>query len=190
MEKALSVLGAPTYCLPRIQSIAKLPTFTRSFGFGRSVLLLNFLVIVAIGTTAGFTIWDNHRSAREARLTNMNSMGIVLAEQTSRFVQVIDLTLREVQSRIVTLNIATPEEFQSELSTQDFQSYLAERAKNVPQADAIILIGGDGLTLNWSRGWPVVRVPAGGVIITTISRTTMIMVCSLGLSRKGVKLAS
>jgi diguanylate cyclase (GGDEF)-like protein len=126
------------------------------------VLLLNFLVMVVIGTTASFTIWDNHRSAREAHLTNMNSMGIVLAEQTSRFVQVIDLTLREVQSRIVALNIATPEDFQSQLATQGFQSYLAERAKNVPQADGIILIASDGLTLNWSRGWPVVRVPAGG----------------------------
>jgi diguanylate cyclase (GGDEF)-like protein len=153
---------APIYSLQQNQSTANITRFHSLLRPGRSVLLLNLLVIAGITATAGFTIWDNHRSALKARLTDMNSMGLVLAEQTSRFVQVIDLTLREVQSRIGTLNITTHEDFQSQLATQGFQNYLAERAKNVPQADGIILIDADGITLNWSRGWPVVRVPAGG----------------------------
>jgi diguanylate cyclase (GGDEF)-like protein len=162
IEKALPLLQASAFRLPQMRSIVKIIRIRPLLRRGRSVLLLNLLVIAVIGSTASFTIWDNHRSAQKARLTNMNSMGVVLAEQTSRFAQVIDLTLREVQSRIVTLNIATPEDFQSQLATQDFQIYLAERAKNVPQADGIILIGADGLTLNWSRGWPVMRVDARG----------------------------
>jgi diguanylate cyclase (GGDEF)-like protein len=123
---------------------------------------MNVLVVLAIGSTACITIWDNRQSALKEHEGDMNSMGIVLAEQTSRFTQVIDLTLREVQSRIATLKVATTADFQRQLGTQDFQSYLAERVKNVPQADGVILIDADGLTLNWSRGWPVVRVDAGG----------------------------
>src|SRR5450432_1376294 len=70
---------------------------------GRSIVMLSALVTVAIGATAGFTIWHNRQSALEEHQGNLNSMGVVLAEQTSRYVQVIDLILREVQSRIATL---------------------------------------------------------------------------------------
>jgi diguanylate cyclase (GGDEF)-like protein len=129
---------------------------------GRSVLLMNILVVLAIGSTACITIWDNRQSALKEHKADMNSLGIVLAEQTSRFAQVIDLTLREVQSRIASLNVATTADFQRQLGGQDIQSYLAERVSNVPQADGIILIDAHGLTLNWSRSWPVVRVDAGG----------------------------
>jgi hypothetical protein len=125
-------------------------------------VLLSGLVIAAIGATAGFTIWNNHRSALEEHQHGMNSMGVVLAEQTSRYAQVIDLILREVQLQIASLNVATPADFQRQLGTQDVQGYLAERVKNVPQADAIILIDASGLTVNWSRAWPVVPVDATG----------------------------
>jgi diguanylate cyclase (GGDEF)-like protein len=126
------------------------------------VLLLNVLVVVAIGSTACVTIWDNRQSALKEHQGDMNSMGIVLAEQTSRFAQVIDLTLREVQSQVTTLKVATTADFRRQLGSQDFQSYLVERVKNVPQADGLILIAADGLTLNWSRSRPVVPVDAAG----------------------------
>jgi diguanylate cyclase (GGDEF)-like protein len=125
---------------------------------GRSVLLLNVLVIVAIGATSGFTIWDNRQSALEEHQNEMKSMGVVLAEQTSRYVQVIDLTLRDVQSRIAQLNVTNSADFQRQLGTQQIHNYLAERLANVPQADAIVLNGADGLVVNWSRDWPVARV--------------------------------
>ena len=134
-------------------------SFLRS---ARFVLLLNVLVVVAIGVTAFYTIWENRQSALEAHQTDMDSMGFALAEQTSRFAQVIDLTLHEVQSRIATLNLADSADFERQLGTRDFQSYLAERVKNVPQANAIIIIDAEGLTLNWSRAWPVVKVAAQG----------------------------
>jgi hypothetical protein len=54
-------------------------------------MLLCGLVIAAIGATAGFMMWHACEAAREGHLRAMDSMGIVLAEQTSRFVQVIEL---------------------------------------------------------------------------------------------------
>jgi diguanylate cyclase (GGDEF)-like protein len=113
---------------------------------------------MAIGGTAGFTIWENRQSARAEHLSDMSSMGFVLAEQTSRFTQVIDLTLREVQSRIATLNVTTPEDFQRKLGTQEIHGYLAERLTNVPQADAIVLNNASGPVVNWSRTWPPAQV--------------------------------
>jgi diguanylate cyclase (GGDEF)-like protein len=160
-EKALFVFRASAYRIRQIQGIVKALGFTRSrlfLRYGRSVPLLNVLVVLAFGATAGFTIWHNRQSALEQHQTEMNSMGVVLAEQTSRYVQVIDLTLREVQSRIATLNIATPGDFQRQLGAQEFHAYLVERSANVPQADAIVLNDADGLVMNWSRTWPVARV--------------------------------
>ena len=84
----------------------------------------------------------------------MNSMGVVLSEQTFRYTQVIDLILRQVQSRIALLNIATPEDFQQQLATKEIGSYLAERLTNVSQVDAIVLIDANGHSLNSSRAWP------------------------------------
>jgi diguanylate cyclase (GGDEF)-like protein len=129
---------------------------------GWTTKLLCVLVVAAIGATAGVMIWHNRKSAVEDHRRDLDSMGVVLAEQTSRYAQVIDLMVGEVQSRIAALHIATPAEFQHLLGTEDIQNYLAERVKNVPQVDALVLIDVDGLTLNWSRAWPVVPVAATG----------------------------
>jgi diguanylate cyclase (GGDEF)-like protein len=129
---------------------------------GRAAALLCALVVAAIGATAGFAIWHSREATLKAHQQDLDTMGVVLAEQTSRYMQVIDLTLGEVQSRITTLNITNSADFQRQLETQQVQSYLADRVRNVPQADAIILIDADGLTVNWSRSWPVVGVSAVG----------------------------
>jgi diguanylate cyclase (GGDEF)-like protein len=127
---------------------------------GRAIVLLSTLVVAVIAATAGFTILHGRQSALEEHQHEMNSMGIVLAEQTSRYVQVIDLILREVQLRIATLNVTSPADFDHQLGAEEVHNYLAEHLKNVPQADAIVLIDANGRTLNWSRAWPVVAVDA------------------------------
>jgi len=117
-------------------------------------VLASILVVTVVVATAGFTIWHNHRSMLEEHQRDMTSMGIVLAEQTSRYVQVIDLILKEVQLRIADLNMTTPSDYQRLLGTQEVHDYLAGRLNNVPQANAIVLIDAAGRILNWSRAWP------------------------------------
>jgi hypothetical protein len=128
------------------------------FRSGRSVVLLSVMVMAVIGGTAAFTIWHNRQSELEQHQRDMNSMGVVLAEQTSRYAEVIDLILREVQSRVAGLNVSTPADYQRQSGTQEVHNYLAERSKNVPQVAAIDLIDANGLVVNWSRSWPVARV--------------------------------
>jgi diguanylate cyclase (GGDEF)-like protein len=130
--------------------------------FGGGAVLLSVLVTTMIGAIAGFMIWNNRQSALEEHRREMSSMGIVLAEQTSRYAQVVDMIVQEVQSRIADRHIATPADFQRELGTPDVQRDLAERLKNVPQADAIVLMDANGLGVNWSRGWPIAKVDSTG----------------------------
>src|ERR1700722_16910939 len=123
LGKALPVLHTSAFTSPRIPGIATTARLDRSRAFFRStrpVLLVDVLLVVVIGATASFTIWGNRESALKAHQTDMDRIGIALTEQTSRFVQVIDLTLREVQSQIATLNVATPADFQRQLGTKEF----------------------------------------------------------------------
>jgi diguanylate cyclase (GGDEF)-like protein len=122
--------------------------------------MLIAFVTAAIGATSGFAIWHNRGSALEEHRREMRSMGVVLAEQTSRYAQLIDLTVQDVQSRIATLNIANSADFQRQLEIQGIHDYLAERLKNVPQADAIVVIDGNGQEVNGSRVWPIVPIDA------------------------------
>jgi diguanylate cyclase (GGDEF)-like protein len=125
---------------------------------GHAIALLSAVVVSAICATAGFTIWHGRQSALEENQRDMHTMGVVFAEQTTRYVQVIDLIVREVQVRAAGLDLETPANFDRQLGTQEVQAYLAERVKNVPQADAVVLIGADGIILNSSRPGPVLHV--------------------------------
>ena len=86
----------------------------------RATMLLSVLIVAGIGATAGLLIWHERQSALEEHEHEMNSIGVVLSEQTSRYAQVIDLILRQVQSRIALLNVATPEDFQQQLAPRRF----------------------------------------------------------------------
>jgi diguanylate cyclase (GGDEF)-like protein len=118
---------------------------------GYGVALLSVVVAVVISVTAGLMIWHNRQSALEEHQHSMNGMGIVLAEQTSRYVQVIDLMLHEVQNQISISPSMTSADFQHQFESKATQSELADRVKNVSQVDAIVLVNADGQAFNSSR---------------------------------------
>jgi diguanylate cyclase (GGDEF)-like protein len=141
-----------------MDAIRRLRSYVGLLRSGRAIRLLSGLVVAAITTTAGFSIWHERLSVFEQHEREMNSMGIVLAEQTSRYVQVVDIVVQAVQSRIVSLNVASPADTQRDWGTPEVYGYLAECLRNVPQIDAVVLVDANGLVTNWSRGWPVARV--------------------------------
>ena len=122
--------------------------------------LLSAFVAVIIFVFAGLTIWQNREAAFKERQRGLHSVGVVLAEQTARYVQVIDLTLQDVAARVARMGIATPAEFETRLSKPDFQAYLAEHAKSVPQADAFVIVNAEGHLVNTSRPGPLQRIDA------------------------------
>ena len=114
-------------------------------------MLLGTFVLAALGAAACLMIWHNRQSAFEDHLRDSDSMGVVLAEQTGRYVQIVDLIVQEVRSKAAALDLETPDDFQRLMGTPAIQAFLMERVKNVPQADAVAVIGADGVVLNWSR---------------------------------------
>ncbi len=103
---------------------------------------------------AVLTIWELHR--RTIRQTNetMATLSLVLAEQTTRYVQVVDLLLQEIRLRVRHLGIETPEQFRGLLGDKTTHALLRERMINLPQANALTLVDATGHVLNSSRTWP------------------------------------
>jgi hypothetical protein len=128
------------------------------FGSGRGVALLSMVVAAAISATAGLMIWHNRQLVLDEHQRSTNSMSIVLVEQTSRYVQVIDMMLHEVQNKISNSGIATPTEFRDRFGSKEVQSSLAERVRLLLPVDTIFLLDANGIIFNWSQDGPAPRI--------------------------------
>ena len=99
------------------------------------------------------------RYLREGTLANargdMANLGVVLAEQTSRTIQSVDVALRDIQSRASDLGLRTPDEFRHQMAGDGAHRRLAGYLRNLPQAEAITLVDDHGAFVNWSRDTPV-----------------------------------
>jgi signal transduction histidine kinase len=110
--------------------------------------ICGLLVWTAFLAAAAVT-WQLRESAFTTAERELTNLGIVLADQTSRTIQSVDLVLQEVQARA-----SAPEEAHSQLEEEKTTQFLVSRLRNLPQADAIALIDASGKLLNWSRDQP------------------------------------
>ncbi|MGC2412806.1 MAG: cache domain-containing protein [Stellaceae bacterium] len=113
---------------------------------------------VLVGITviaAGLTIWDRREETIASYRREMSNLGTVLAEQTARSMQAVDLVLTELQAKFVAAGADNPEEFKRVMGTEAVHRFLAGRQETLPQTDAVGLIGADGALVNSSRVWPV-----------------------------------
>jgi signal transduction histidine kinase len=124
------------------------------FDSGQRLWGLSAAVVLAIMLGAASTIWDLRRQAERDTAAETHTLGAVLAEQTLRYVQIVDLGLQEIQARISAQGIATPEQFRRLLADRDTHQFLLERLHNLPQANAFLLDDADGRLVNSSRGFP------------------------------------
>jgi diguanylate cyclase (GGDEF)-like protein len=137
---------------------------TKAGGLGLSMTnrrlgLVGIILVAAIGGVAGWLI-VSQRSADLAQGQQATAnLAQVLAEQTSRTLQPVDLTLREVQGR---LTAAGPERADISIGAESKATFdlLIERRKGLPQVDALIVLNTDGKLVNSTRTYPPLPVDA------------------------------
>jgi diguanylate cyclase (GGDEF)-like protein len=105
-----------------------------------AILLLTFLAFRA-------------DALREAEQT-ASGLASLLAEQTTRAVQSVDIIVRDLHDRIMDMGIDTAGEFASTLSTEEIHKLLQERLARLPQAAALSVFASDGRLITSTRGWP------------------------------------
>jgi PAS domain S-box-containing protein len=131
------------------------PPLTRRFRASRRLSFVGIALLVAVVLAASLAVWDRREEAIARSRQETANLSIVLAEQTARSLQAVDLALREMQAMIVDAGVGTAEHFQRLMGTEELHRYLADRLKVIPQADSVALVSANGKLLNGSRWWPV-----------------------------------
>ena len=120
----------------------------------RRLNLIGLAVVCMTLLAAGVTIWDLRQEAVKIYTEEIENLGIAFAHQTSRTLQAVDLVLDQVKDRVLGGGIETTTQFEQLLAAKKWHQFLADRVKNLPQADALVLIDADGKVVNASRRWP------------------------------------
>lgn len=122
------------------------------------LFLIGIVVVAGIMLAAGLAVWDRYHEAIARSRKDMTNLGVVLAAQSGRTLQAVDLVLQEMQGLVRSEGIVTPDRFRQKLSTEDVHNYLRDRLRSLPQADAVSLIDDTGRIINFSRTWPIPRI--------------------------------
>ncbi len=109
----------------------------------------------------GLTIWTLRSDALNDAATSTDNIATVLAEQSSRSVQAIDLVLIDLQERVQSQNFPNAGEFGNFAITAVTHHLLRERLARLPQADVVAFVGTDGTILNTTRSWPAPKTNVG-----------------------------
>src|SRR5665213_992209 len=122
---------------------------------------LRNLVAVAAGILGiaalalGLTIWWLRSDAIDDASKNAANLAIVLAEQTTRSVQSIDLILNEIQDHLKRIGATTPEAFHLLLRSEETYKLLTERLSHLSNATLIALIDDKGRLASSTEKWPL-----------------------------------
>jgi two-component system, sensor histidine kinase len=117
-------------------------------------------LVVLMVCAAGLTIWNSHTRVEAESRASLAKLALVIAEQTSRSFQSVDIVLKEAVSRMVAAGSDNPDAMHSSMEGQPMHRLLADLALNLPQIENLILIGADGRVINTSLRWPAPLVSA------------------------------
>jgi signal transduction histidine kinase len=127
----------------------------RPIGLASRLSIICALLVVTTLAIGAVVTWQLRQTALAGSERELISLGIVLAEQTSRTVQSVDLVLGEVQAQAAAMGLRSSEELRSRLAGDSAHQFFVSHLRNLPQAEAIILLDANGDVVNWSRDGPV-----------------------------------
>jgi diguanylate cyclase (GGDEF)-like protein len=111
--------------------------------------------LIAVGVIAtAIAIWAWRQDTTDAALRDIGNTATILAEQTSRSAQAIDLVLTDLEERLRSRGAATPAELREAGATRAFYAMLVDRLQRLTQATVIALIDDAGNIVNTTRNWP------------------------------------
>jgi len=120
------------------------------------LLIVSGIVLVAaivLGTALLASKFRERALANNER--ELKNTALILAEQTDRVFQAIELVQISLIERMQSLGISSSEDYERQMSTQDVHQMLRDKISGLPHVDAITLINSDGKLINFSRNWPI-----------------------------------
>jgi PAS domain S-box-containing protein len=128
---------------------AALGSISRSRGLVRAATA----VMIGLLLAACIAIWLLRLGAIADTEADDHRLGVVLAEQTARTFQAVDVALQEVSDRIASSGVNDLETLHDLFGGLDVHEALAKRLIDLPQAEAFSIIDATGHLVNASRQW-------------------------------------
>jgi hypothetical protein len=116
-----------------------------------SGVLLATIVVVA----SGLLVAHFHRRVTTDAKNELETLALVLAEQTDRSLQAVEVVQTNLLEKIDSLGVHSEQDFHSVLSTERVHTMLVDWARGLTHVDALTLIDARGKLVNFSRSWPV-----------------------------------
>ena len=117
-----------------------------------SLAVLLMLAVTGLIATRRYNI-ELGDAARELR-----TLDLVLAAETTRSFQGVELVLDNVADQVAAEGAVTPDAVVDRMSTEAVHQALKARVAGVPQLDAVTVVSATGKLVNFSRGWPIPEV--------------------------------
>jgi len=112
-------------------------------------LAIGLIIIGMIATAA--TIWAWRRDTTTAAVRDISNISTVLAEQTSRSVQSMDLVLSDMIDKLQAMGALTPDSFRRVAQSKDVYNILIDRLQHLSQATVLSLTDDTGRVVNTTR---------------------------------------
>src|ERR1700674_807632 len=126
----------------------------------RRLFLGGTLSIAITIIAASVAVWDLHGERIADETKNTKNLAVVLAEQTARAIQAVDLVVQETQGMVLAAGVTDADQFRLRMGTEEVHHILLERLHSLPQANSIALLDDAGVIVNFSRAWPVPVIDA------------------------------
>jgi PAS domain S-box-containing protein len=142
----------------------KAETATRPAGIWRwqlsplATMIAAATLVVLMVCAAGIAVWNMHQQTDRETRANLAKLALVIAGQTSRSFQSVDLVLGEVAARIAADGLNTPDAVRTGMESRVAHEFVAERAHYLLQIGNLIVAGADGWVICHSQSWPAPRL--------------------------------
>jgi diguanylate cyclase (GGDEF)-like protein len=132
------------------------PAVLRAASAPRASRVVRTGMVVALATLllAGVATWQLHRNATAEVKRELQQIAVLLAEQTARAFQAVDLVAKAVVEEVERSGVADAQALRQAFETHEMQQAMARRAVNLPQLEAMGLVDADGAAVITTRVWP------------------------------------
>jgi two-component system, sensor histidine kinase len=122
----------------------------RERGSPYTAMIAAATLVVIMACAAGFTIWNMHQRVMLEARASLAKLSVVIAEQTSRSFQEVDVVLKEVAEQIGQAGSDV-----SGMNGRMSHQFLADHLRGLRQARNLIIADETGRMINHALSWPV-----------------------------------
>jgi signal transduction histidine kinase/CheY-like chemotaxis protein/HPt (histidine-containing phosphotransfer) domain-containing protein len=116
-----------------------------------------FGLIALVFAVAWIGVWQAHTAIITEYQTRQTRLASVLAEQTRRAIQTVDLVIMGTVQLIEASGNINEAGLRATMGTEAAHQELLQKLTNLPQLESLAVLGADGIVINQTADWPSTR---------------------------------